>query len=65
MTAIISAATIEAQIPSTFQNIGKIKTADIWNINVLIKDIVAEISPLFSAVKKDEPKIANPANKKE
>ena len=48
ITAIASAATMEAQIPFTFQNIGKINTAATWNTNVLIKEIAAETSPSFS-----------------
>lgn len=65
VTAITSAATMESQIPSTCQSNGKVSTAAIWNTRVLIKEMAAEISPLFRAVKNDEPKIANPENKKE
>ena len=44
---------------------GKIKTAATWKTKVLKNEIIAEIGPLFNAVKKDEPKMANPANKNE
>ena len=60
-TAIISANTTENQIPSTPQKRGKTKTDEIWNTKVLS----AEVSPSFKAVKKEEPKMANPENKKE
>lgn len=56
---------MESQIPSTPQKRGRIKTAAIWNTRVLKNAIDADISPLFKAVKKDEPKIANPENKKQ
>ena len=52
-------------MPSTFQNNGKISTAATWNISVLKKDIEADVKPSFSAVKKEEPKIAWPENKNE
>lgn len=61
-TAIISANTTENQIPSTPQKRGKIKTDEIWNTKVLRKEISAEVSPSFKAVKKEEPKMANPEN---
>lgn len=64
-TAIISAATIELQIPSTPHKSGNISTAAIWNIRVLKKAIAAETGPSLSAVKKDEPKMANPENRNE
>ena len=40
-------------------------TANVWNTRVRIKDIIAETMPLLSAVKKPEPQIAIPENKKE
>ena len=64
-TAIISANTTENQIPSTPQKRGKTKTDEIWNTKVLRKEISAEVSPSFKDVKKEEPKMANPENKKE
>ena len=66
ITARASATTIENQIPSTpLKIIGKIITAATWKTRVLINEMIAEIGPLFRAVKNDEPKIANPENKKE
>ena len=62
---MISAETIENQIPFSPHKIGKIKTAEIWNTKVRRKEIRAEVSPSFKAVKKEEPNMANPENKKE
>ena len=42
---------------------GKNKTAATWNNSVRIKEIIADTSPLFKAVKKDDAKILAPANK--
>ena len=58
-----SAIAIDNQIPSTFIKIGKVHTRINWNTTVLKKEHIAEINPLFNAVKNDEPKIAIPANK--
>lgn len=63
--AMTSAATMESQIPSTCQNNGKINTAAAWNTMVLIKEMAADIRPLFNAVKNEELKMTNPENKKE
>ena len=65
VAAVSSAITTEAQIPSTggFQTSGNNNTAAIWNTNVLKNDIIAEIRPLFKAVKNPEPNIAIPQNK--
>ena len=60
-----SATTNESHTPSIPIIKGKKMTADVWNTRVLKKDMIAEINPLLSAVKKDEPKIAIPVNKKE
>ena len=57
-----SATTIEAQMPSTSKNNGRINTAANWKIRVLQNDINAEINPLLSPVKKAEPNMENPAN---
>ena len=65
MTAMTSAITMEDQMPFTFQKRGRIRTAAIWNTSVLKKDIDAEISPSFNAVKKDELKMANPEKRNE
>ena len=63
--AISSAITTESHIPSISITKGSKSTAAIWNTKVRKNDIVAEIRPLFSAVKKDEPKMARPAKRKE
>ena len=64
MAAIISAPTAENQIPSTPQNLGRMRTAAVWKQRVRRKDITAEIKPLFKAVKKPELKIPIPAKRK-
>ena len=58
-----SPITIDNQIPFIPINIGSINTVIIWKTAVLDVEIIAEISPLFNAVKNDEPKILKPANK--
>ena len=63
--AIISAATIEIHIPLILKKTGSISTAEIWNTSVRKNEISAEIRPLLSAVKKEEPKIDIPANRNE
>ena len=60
-----SANTLAAQTPSKPQIRGNSKTPATCNTSVLINDITAEISPLFSAVKNDELYIANPMNRKQ
>jgi hypothetical protein len=66
ITARASAITIESQIPSTLLKIiGRKITPATWKTRVRIKEIIADMVPLFKAVKKDEPKIANPENKNE
>ena len=65
VTEATSATTDEIQIPSICQNKGKIKIAATWKTRVLKNEINAETSPSFSAVKNDEPKIENPASKKQ
>ena len=64
-TARASDTTVEAQMPSSSQTMGRSVTARHWNTSVRRKEIRAEVSPSFRAVKKDEPKIAIPENKKE
>ena len=44
---------------------GKTKTAIVWNKRVRKKEMIAEMGPLLRAVKKEEPKMATPENKKE
>ena len=58
--ASISATSIEYHIPSSPNIRGNSRTPSIWYTSVLIKEISAEIGPLLSAVKNDEPKIENP-----
>lgn len=65
MAAINSAATMDIQMPSIPKISGNINTAATWKINVLRKEINAEMRPSFNAVKKDEPKIAIPEKRKE
>ena len=42
-----------SQMPSTSRKIGRIRTLAHWNTKVRRKEMAAEASPLFSAVKKD------------
>lgn len=63
--ASISATTVENHMPSNPQKIGKVRTAAHWKTKVRKKEISADMSPLPRAVKKEEPKIAVPENKKE
>ena len=50
-----SATTAEAQIPSTPNAMGSVSTARISKRKVLKKEIRPETSPLFNAVKKEDP----------
>ena len=54
---------METQIPSTPMIKGRIKTNEIWNTSVRQKEMIAEIIPLLSAVKKEEPNIENPTKR--
>ena len=65
ISATNSAATIDSQIPSSPQIIGKTSTAMIWHTKVRIKEIAAEISPLLSAVNMELPKMLKPHSKNE
>ena len=57
-------ATITAhQIPSVFNRIGKTRMLTIWNKNIRKKEIMAEITPLFNAVKNEELQTLNPNTK--
>ena len=56
----ISANTIASHIPFSPQNTGNINIAITWNTSVRKKDITAETSPLFKAVKNAEANILNP-----
>ena len=60
----MSATTIDSQMPSTCQKVGKINTAMMGNIKTRRKDKSKEIAPFDKAVKKEEMKILNPQNKK-
>ena len=61
--AKISAAVMAYQMPSTPRSRGRRMTEDVWNTSVRKNEMAAEISPLPSAVKNDEAKMLNPANK--
>mgnify|MGYP006960311277 FL=1 len=50
-----SAIATAIHIPLIPKIAGSIRIAAIWKINVLRNEMVAEISPLLSAVKKAEP----------
>ena len=57
-------ATITAhQTPSVFNRIGKTRMLTIWNKNIRKKEIIAEITPLFNAVKKEELQTLNPSTR--
>ena len=60
--AKISATVIEYHIPSVSNTRGKMITDASWKRRVLKKDIIAETSPLFKAVKRLEAKMFTPAN---
>ena len=60
-----SATVMESQIPSVLRKIGRTNTAATWNTRVRRKDMAADTPPFPRAVKKDEPKIPNPAKRKE
>ena len=59
-----SATIIDSQTPVIPKNSGNIRTATVWKTSVLKKEIIAEVKPSFSAVKKPDEKIAKPINKK-
>ena len=56
---------MESQIPSISHIIGNRITAAIWKTSVRIKDITADVSPSFNAVKKEEPNTEKPESRKE
>ena len=58
-----SATIIETHIPSTPMISGRMNTAAIWNTSVRQIAIIAEMIPLFKAVKNDDPNIEKPVNK--
>ena len=51
------------QIPILPMKSGNKNKKPIWNINVLVKEMINDSKPLFKAVKKDEKKIAKPTAK--
>ena len=59
-----SATTKEIHTPSNPHIKGKISMAAICKTKVLKNESSADITPLFNAVKNEEPKIEYPANKK-
>ena len=65
INAPASANTFDNQIPSVCNSNGRNKIAIIWNTKVLVKEIIADITPLFKAVKKDDANIFKPVNKNE
>ena len=52
-------------MPSIPKIKGRSKIAIIWKTNVRRKEITAEVRPSLRAVKKPEPKIVNPMNRKD
>lgn len=65
MQAHTSATVIAHQMPSTPKKTGRSSTEAVWKISVRINEMAAETAPLLSAVKKEEPKMLNPASRKE
>ena len=60
-----SAAEMASQTPSMSKKMGRISTAATWKTSVRRKEMAADTPPLPRAVKKEEPKIANPEKRKE
>ena len=60
-----SATTIDNQIPLTSKINGNNNIDVIWNNKVLKKEINAEVTPSFNAVKNPDVKMLIPANKKQ
>ena len=56
-TAMASATTIDHQMPSIPHTRGSSMTAAIWNTSVRKKEMMADVNPSFSAVKKPEKKM--------
>ena len=56
-TAMNSATTMETQMPSIPHSSGRRMTAALWNTSVRRKEMMAEVTPSFSAVKKLEAKM--------
>ena len=60
---MISAATVEIQTPSSPRNRGRVKTRINGRIRLLTREMMAEINPLFKAVKRADVIIFSPANR--
>ena len=60
-----SAAVMAHQMPSMSNSTGRTRTQQVWKSSVRRKEISADVSPSFRAVKKEEPKMAKPAKRKE
>ena len=61
---INSAIPTALQIPLIPNNVGSKRIIIIWKTRVRRKEIAADITPLFSAVKKEDPKMLNPQIRK-
>lgn len=59
-----SANTFAAHTPSSSQSRGSVITQTTCNTSVRMNDMIAETSPLLSAVKNAEPKILKPITEK-
>lgn len=55
ITAKNSATMMEIHTPSIPKNIGSSNTAEVWNTRVRRKEMMADVIPSLSAVKKPEP----------
>ena len=64
ITAISSATRTEAQIPVVPKRRGRSRTAPHSNTIVLKKEIIADVIPSFSAVKKPDEKVLNHIKRK-
>ena len=60
-----SAATTESQIPSMPSSNGKREINIIWKNNVRIKEMIADVTPSFNAVKNPDEKMQKPHKPKE
>ena len=65
MKDMISDTNTAYQIPLSPKNSGSINTAPIWKTSVLAIEIIADIIPLFKAVKKLDVKILHPVSRNE
>ena len=58
--AIRSAKVLDSQIPVSPKKAGRIRTEPTWNTRVRRKEITADTSPLFNAVKNADAKMLIP-----